>query len=423
MREKTEIGFADDKFEGHFYRMESLEMLADFVLVGGMTLIVLLLVLLLRSRRKLPQMLLSVIFFSCFIFLLYYYAFLHHSRTLGATAVFFGYGVGWLIGPVLYFYIRSLVFPARSVLRSLRWHLIPFLVYWLCVSVPLAINLYTGTTFASYGQAIADTSEIANVAENIWLLGYCILSIKLTRRLQTLVKANYSSLHMRDLGWCSLLIRGLSAIIVVDILLSVYEFIFPPQLLIWNVGLFVAFALIAFLGVLGYRGIFQSQLLVPSYMLNGLTTNVVTSPAKHPEAPGSYHLASFEPETIETLQEELEQIMRVDKPYLNEGLTLSDLSTQLNISDKKLSELLNRHLQTSFYDYINGYRIDAVKAKMADPNMSHLTLLGMAFDAGFQSKTSFNRVFKQKTGQSPSAYRREFNSAQSRQHAIKRTAS
>lgn len=409
MREKAEIRFADGKFEGHFYRMESLEMLADFVLVGGMTMVVLLIIVMLKAKRDLPRILLAVIFASTFFFLLYYYAFLHRSASLASIAVFFGYGMGYLLGPILFFYIRSLTFSRENIVRPLFLHLIPYGIYWALVAVPLAISIFTGNVFAVYGQAIADVSEYLNIIENLYLMGYFMISLKLLSRLGYTYKENFSDLHQRDLGWCKFLVKGLMIIILLDTILSVYEMVYPPEVVVWNIGMVIAFSLIVFFGLLAYRGLFQARILVPEFLLT-------PRPESHSQVKDSkqdvienkaYHLAGMNEVEIERLKLRLGDIIREEKPYLNEGLTLSDLAERMGISDKKLSELLNHHLNTNFYEFINEYRVHTVKKKMLDPECAHLTLLGMAFDAGFQSKTSFNRVFKQKTGLSPSEYRRK----------------
>lgn len=419
MREKDPPGFADGVFEGHFYRMESLEMLADSLLVAGMTTAALLIVVLLKSSRSFSKVLLSVLLAACFSFLLYYYAFLHHSKTLGAIAVFFGYGMGFLLGPILLFYTRSLVFQSRRLLKPLATHLIPWFCYWVLVSIPLSISIYSESHFATWGQTIADYSEILNIIENSYLLAYSFLAFKFVKRLRRASLENYSSLSRRDLSWCVLLIRGLSAVVVVDIALSFYEWAFPPTEIIWNIGLVVAILLVAFIGMIGYRGIFQSQLFIPAHLLP-IGNGDKTQEPNEIDTPGHYHL-NANSHDIEALKSRLLNTMENEKAYLNEGLTLGDLSGLVNLSDKKLSELLNRHFQTTFYDFVNSYRLEAVKSKMADRNFEHLTLLGIAFDSGFQSKTSFNRIFKQKMGMSPSAYKKKL--AESSSHELERVAS
>lgn len=398
----------DGELQGDFYAMDNLVMLADFVLVGGMTLILLLVAILLKAKREFSQRLLIVFFGACFFFLLYYYAFIHRSSTIGAVAILFGYGMGYLLGPVLYFYIRSLTFPKNQLIRPLFRQLIPWFIYWLVVSLPMAVNLFDRSFFTDYAQGIADRSEYLNVIENIFFIYYLFRSRNLIFQLKEIYKDHYSNLLHRDLRWCTVLVYGLFGLLLLDIGLSLYELIVPPTEIIWNVGLFVAFAMISLFGYLGYHGIFQSRILVPAFLLTtddeGLKPALVGTVLSERTA-RPYHLAGADAAVIEKHKKDLYQLLATEAPYLNEALTLSDLADRLGMSDKKLSELLNQHLQTNFYDLINHYRVEAVKEKMADPTLNHYTLLALGLDSGFNSKTSFNRIFKNKEGCSPSQYK------------------
>ncbi|MFO7670252.1 MAG: helix-turn-helix domain-containing protein [Bacteroidales bacterium] len=100
----------------------------------------------------------------------------------------------------------------------------------------------------------------------------------------------------------------------------------------------------------------------------------------------------------------LEDHMEKEKPYKDRELTIFDLSEQLKIPRHFLSEVINEHLGKNFYTLINEYRIEEVKKRIIDPSYKHLTILAIAFDAGFNSKSSFNTIFKQRTGQTPSEY-------------------
>ncbi|MCP4312951.1 MAG: helix-turn-helix transcriptional regulator [Bacteroidetes bacterium] len=101
---------------------------------------------------------------------------------------------------------------------------------------------------------------------------------------------------------------------------------------------------------------------------------------------------------------QLEDHMGELKPYKDRELTIFDLSDQLQIPRHFLSEVINKHLGKNFYTLVNEYRIEEVKERMEDPAFKHLTILAIAYDAGFNSKSSFNTIFKQKTGQTPSEY-------------------
>jgi AraC-like DNA-binding protein len=109
----------------------------------------------------------------------------------------------------------------------------------------------------------------------------------------------------------------------------------------------------------------------------------------------------------------LEDSMEKEKPFKDRELTIFDLSDQLQIPRHFLSEVINEHLGKNFYTLVNEYRIEEVKKRMVDPASAHLTILAIAYDAGFNSKSSFNTIFKQKTGQTPSEFLKSVTSKDS----------
>lgn len=109
----------------------------------------------------------------------------------------------------------------------------------------------------------------------------------------------------------------------------------------------------------------------------------------------------------------LESHLTKDKPFKDRELTIFDLSDQLKIPRHFLSEVINEHLGKNFYTLVNEYRIEEVKKRMVDPAYKHLTILAIAYDAGFNSKSSFNTIFKQKTGLTPSEYLKSINATDS----------
>ncbi|MCB9225601.1 MAG: helix-turn-helix transcriptional regulator [Chitinophagales bacterium] len=96
-----------------------------------------------------------------------------------------------------------------------------------------------------------------------------------------------------------------------------------------------------------------------------------------------------------------------EKPYLNSELTVQDLSKQLNISRHHLTEILNNDIGKNFFTFINEYRIKEVQRRLLDPKFEHLTIVAIAFDSGFNSKSTFNSIFKQQTDTTPSKWRSE----------------
>ena len=98
-------------------------------------------------------------------------------------------------------------------------------------------------------------------------------------------------------------------------------------------------------------------------------------------------------------------LMDTERPYQNGDLTLADLAERLDTTPHKLSEVLNSELAQTFYDFVNSYRVREVQRRIAEERSRNLTVLALAMDAGFASKSTFNSVFKKHTGQTPSAYR------------------
>jgi adenylate cyclase len=107
---------------------------------------------------------------------------------------------------------------------------------------------------------------------------------------------------------------------------------------------------------------------------------------------------------IQLLLKKLEQSMKEEQLFSNPTLNLRDLATHLQTSANKLSWLLNEQVGSNFNEYLNSLRLEAFKQKALDPANEHLTLLGLAFESGFNSKTVFNSFFKKMEGQTPRAW-------------------
>jgi len=128
---------------------------------------------------------------------------------------------------------------------------------------------------------------------------------------------------------------------------------------------------------------------------------------KHSEVkPDNKNFSRLTQSAIQNHVERINQLMAVEKIYLNENLSLKEFALHLKADPNLISFILNNHLDNNFYDFVNRYRIEEVKTKLNDPAYNHLTLLGIALESGFNSKTTFNRVFKQITGITPTEFQK-----------------
>lgn len=105
----------------------------------------------------------------------------------------------------------------------------------------------------------------------------------------------------------------------------------------------------------------------------------------------------------------LDQYMLKKKPFLDPELTLHDLASSININDGTLTHLLNHHLGENFFTYVNEFRLEAVIEIFEDPEYNHFKIMAVARDCGFNSKSTFNSLFKKRTGKTPSEYKKASN--------------
>lgn len=101
---------------------------------------------------------------------------------------------------------------------------------------------------------------------------------------------------------------------------------------------------------------------------------------------------------------QLQQAMETDGLYLNAQLSLAHLASHVQLNPRLVSKVLNEGLGKSFYEFVNAYRVEAVKEKLVNDHYQHLTFLGVAFESGFNSKATFNHLFKKHTGLTPKQY-------------------
>ena len=391
--------------------MEPWTMFVDFILIAGISLLALNIFFLAKSRSGAAQKMLIVFFANALFFLLYYYSYLHKSHVLGGIAVFFAHGVGFVLGPMLLFLLKALVLPKERYLPKLWLHLIPFGLVWLFLSLPLAIAVATDHLEGFHRWYIRHEAFV-NIPENVFCMVYIVLSLRLLARIGQASRETSSS-DRNNLNWYRHLLIGFAIIIVLDTLCTIYELLYP--MVPWNIGTAIAFCFVGLYTYLGYKGMFQSQLLLPDFLVQQLAIATPDKKDAAEEHAGQKSIVraldSHSGAEIEALKQKLYDTLQNKKVYLDDSLSLADLADELGITTKKLSELINQHLDTNFYNLINEYRVNEVIRRLALPDAEKYTLIAIAFDSGFQSKASFNRIFKQRTGKSPSDYRRQLESS------------
>ena len=313
-----------------------------------------------------------------------------------------GYPWPWVIGIDLSFlilhstwmflYILSFVRPGQKKLLNL-WHLIPF----VGINIILSITSYTkpgAWKTESYRQAMDGTGYIDKGLELSVLLiiclalGYLAASFWLLYRHQKNVKNIYSTTKGKDLKWLRILLISLSVVILANTIIEWLRNYF--DLIPSNIGISVGYIFIL-LGLLyvGFNGIRQTTVFSFDESIQ-ISKKISSEPLPHEDNHEDYL--------------ELLGFIEKHKPYLDFELDLLSLSTQTGMKPRYLSQLINKESGQNFCDFINQFRIEEFKKRVRDPDSKSYTLLSIAYECGFNSKATFNRVFKNHTGITPSTF-------------------
>ncbi len=160
--------------------------------------------------------------------------------------------------------------------------------------------------------------------------------------------------------------------------------------------------------IINYR---QEPFLQALQKMNGFTdlhcSNLSLSDIESPEQNVDRSTSTIlDDNQIETLKEELLLYFKEEEPYLNPQLSLKIVADVIGLNTNKMSFLINQAFNANFNDFVNSYRLDHFKSIALDPKNSHLTILGLAYDSGFNSKSVFNTYFKKIEDVTPRAWMR-----------------
>ncbi|CAL2060840.1 putative transmembrane protein. transcriptional regulator, AraC family [Tenacibaculum sp. 190524A05c] len=359
-----------------------------FILYSGITLNVLLIFLVLNRIKKQPINKVLVLILSCLLILFLMFAFNYmDNKKLTRLLVPVGSIIYMALGPMLLHYIKSVY--ENLDFKKLYKSLIPFFIAILIYSIP------------SYFLETIDSKNELSLVYLIFIvpfLGwlyfiYCLYQcFQILKKYRLEVRNNYSFTKNIDLKWLSIWVNGFIVFIFVDLI--------SGGVLLTNTSLkFILILNLTYLTSLiwymGYYGLNQTQVF--------LFQEISQKPAKPQQKQITQDL-----ESLKNLEDKFELLFTKNQLFKEQNLTLLQTAKELEISDKKLSNFLNSHLQTTFYDYVNSHRIEYFKKSIQNGKSNHLTLLAIAFDSGFNSKATFNRVFKQKEGMTPFQFKKQF---------------
>ncbi|PKP34933.1 MAG: AraC family transcriptional regulator [Bacteroidetes bacterium HGW-Bacteroidetes-17] len=308
----------------------------------------------------------------------------------------------FLNGPLLYLYVKAITNSEYKLGKSISWHLIPFILFTLYLNILFTARDILMNISSFNGDAEIDLPLPYFIFFILLALSvpfYILLSVRLLHKHKKIIADNFSDLKKRTLSWLRILIIVLG---IVWIILASIIFIHHVLLLFSDSfcinGLFITLS--AFIVLAGYFGLYQPQIFTSQ-------NTVISTVIEEKEKP--YSGSSLKEDNKQKYLAFLNEYMNNNKPYMDSELTLHQLAIEVNIPLHHLSRIINEYFNQNFFDYINQFRVNEFIRRLPDQKYSNYSLLAIAFDCGFNSKTTFNRYFKKAIGLTPSQYKNKFS--------------
>ncbi|MFA6469150.1 MAG: helix-turn-helix transcriptional regulator [Bacteroidota bacterium] len=316
-------------------------------------------------------------------------------------AAFLIVGIPLTASPLQYLYTKYLL---RREIRfaSKDWlHFSSFIIFESGLIITFMFGLIDFSSAAAASPSTAPLFlRLFNMLLIIQGIAYVVVGLRKILRYDKQLKNVLSSIEQVQLSWLrNTTLAMLSAWIL---------FLVEDTLMTYGINLsnfvIVSVVFAVYVYAMGVFGLMKSEIFASPDVEKAM--HAVSELAEE-EAPSSskYERSGLSPEMAQQYVQQLIPLMEEKKLFTDASLSLSQLAELLTISAHNLSEVINSQLGKNFYDFVNGYRLEEVKKGLADPAKQHLKILSIAFDAGFNSKATFNTLFKQQTGKTPSEYR------------------
>ena len=293
--------------------------------------------------------------------------------------------------PLLFLYLRTLVRPGEGTRTADLVHFLPALAVLLYTAPFYWMALHVGAeAWSSYGQALRWESAVLNAT----LVAQTVLYLAAIRRLlpdyDRRAREIASNLEAARFRWTRWLVWALLA----------------------ELGMVTAVTVLQVLGV-GGAIVAHRDLVFGAFMaatVYGAGYMALSQPAlfaqdSEGEPARKYAKSSLTPAQAEEVARLIRLLMEKERLYADDDLSLATLATRVGMTGAHVSQVINEHMGQSFYDMVNGYRVEEARTRLLDPAGRGRTILDVGFEVGFRSKAAFNRVFRARTGLTPTEFR------------------
>jgi len=302
------------------------------------------------------------------------------------------WNISLLIAPIFYLYAYLLI---KENIQLKKSNLINFIPYAISLVYLVIIFIFYSETEIDnlFNNSIKDTGLLFvsfTIIEILIIPFYTFLIFRLLRKHNENIKLFFSNLTDHNLVWLRVLMIGILFI------WFFINFLYYLPSLSNEINLKYGFGVSSiFIFYLGYFATKQKPIYNKEF-INQYKNK-------------KYYKSEIKKDEIDFFYAKLIDVLENKKPYLEPNISLFNLAKMVNISPHNLSQIINTKSKMNFFELMNTYRIDEFKRKIKNGENKKLTLISIAYDCGFNSKSTFNRVFKRVTGQTPSNYLKTIN--------------
>lgn len=326
-----------------------------------------------------------------------------HPHILGLMA-----GVVFLNGPFHYLYALALINPRASFSGKRLCHFIPFVAFYLYFLFPFYLK--SGAEKIAFIQSVEQnglTPALMFFSWGVLIQGLIYMSVtfRLLQRHAQAIKNTFSSVEKINLRWLKIITSLTLVIWVLGVIiefLQMYGLNTPVQAT-------VPISIAILIYVMGYMGFRQPEIFASIADLQPETlpheAEALSDEAASDDAK-KYERSGLTQEMAQKLHDKLIDLMETQKPFTDSTLKLNHLAQMVATTPNYLSQVINAERQQNFYDFVNWYRIEEAKKMIQDPSQAKTTLLAIAYEVGFNSKSAFNTAFKKHAEMTPSQFRK-----------------
>jgi len=291
----------------------------------------------------------------------------------------------------LYYYIRAItgsnpVLHKSVIFIGLSLIFTSYMSLLFLVPAKIRYNIILGT------HALPTYTILFIIPLVLFFLFFWLNSSKILRNYKMNILQVYSYKQNVDLLWLRRIFVLFYSLLIFTGVVGIVFHIYELSLVLSDYFYFAGLTFFIFL--LGFWGYKQGKIFSFQIIQDELEI-------KHKK-----HISDtlYQPKKFDAKASELKAIMEKQKPFLNPTLTIYELASMIDIPPHQLSRLINKKFNCNFFELVNYYRIDAFKKLMLSDKFKNFTILAVAFECGFNSKSAFNRIFKDQTGLTPKEF-------------------